>query len=100
VNSIGLSPELLATYAGVYELASGRAVVVTVTGDMLFVQGLNEPKLPLLVQSETQFMSTANPTGFEFLKDAQGKVTHLMVRGAAGDQKAVRKDAPVPPQRK
>jgi hypothetical protein len=94
-SGIRLSPELLATYAGVYELASGRAVVVTVTGDMLFVQGLNEPKLPLLVQSETQFMSTANPTGYEFVKDAQGKVTHLMVRGAAGDQKAVRKGASV-----
>ena len=55
------------------------------------MQGLNEPKLPLLVQSETQFMSTATPTGFEFVKDAQGKVTHIMVRGAAGEQKAVRK---------
>ena len=70
------------------------------TGDLLFVQGLNEPKLPLLVQSETQFMSTATPTGFEFVKDAQGKVTHLIVRGAAGDQKAVRKSASVPAQRR
>jgi hypothetical protein len=95
-SGIRLSPELLATYAGVYELGSGRTVVVTAAGDMLFVQGLNEPKLPLLVQSETQFMSTANPTGFEFIKDPQGKVTHLLVRGAAGDQKAVRKDAAVP----
>ena len=60
-----------------------------------FVDG----KLPLLEQSETQFMSTANPTGFEFVRDAQGKVTHLMVRGAAGDQKAVRKGA-VPTQPK
>ena len=76
-----------------------RTVVVTVSGDMLFVRGLNEPKLPLLVQSETQFMSTANPTGFEFVKDAQGKVTHLMVRGADGDHKAVRTGA-VPDQRK
>ena len=90
-TGIRLSPELLATYAGVYQLPSGREVVVTASGDMLFVRGLNEPKLPLLVQSETQFMSTANPTGFEFFKDAQGKVTYLMVRGAAGDQKAVRK---------
>jgi hypothetical protein len=88
---IRLSAELLATYAGVYEVASGREIVVTVTRDMLFVRGLNEPKLPLLVQSETQFMSTANPTGYEFVKDAQGKVTHLIVRGAAGEQKAVRK---------
>jgi hypothetical protein len=44
-------------------------------------------------------MSTANPTGFEFVKDAQGKVTHLMVRGADGDHKAVRTGA-VPDQRK
>jgi hypothetical protein len=90
-SGIRLSPELLATYAGVYELAPGREAVVTVTGDLLFVQGLNEPKLPLFVQSETQFMSTATPTGFEFIKDARGQVTHLMVRGGAGDIKAVRK---------
>jgi hypothetical protein len=95
-TGIRLSPAILANYAGVYELAPGRDVVVTVAGDMLFVQGLGEPKLPLLVQSETQFMSTATPTGFEFIKDANGKVTHLMVRGAAGDQKAVRNDAAVP----
>jgi hypothetical protein len=99
-TGIRLSPELLATYAGVYELAAGRELVVTVTGDLLFVRGLNEPKLPLLVQSETAFMSTATPTGYEFVKDAQGKVMYLMVRGAAGDQKAVRKGAAVPAQRK
>jgi hypothetical protein len=90
-SGIRLNPEVVARYAGVYELAPGRDVVVTVTGDLVFVQGLNEPRLPLLVQSETHFMSTATPTGFEFVKDAQGKVTHLIVRGDAGDQKAVRK---------
>src|SRR3954454_35276 len=71
-TGIRLRPELLATYAGVYQLPSGREFSVTATGDLLFVQGLNEPRLPLLVQSETQFMSTATPTGFEFVKDAQG----------------------------
>jgi hypothetical protein len=90
-TGIRLSSQLLSSYAGAYELGPGRQVVITVTGDLLFVQGLNEPKLPLLVQSETQFMSTATPTGFEFVKDAQGRVTHLIVRGAAGEQKAVRR---------
>jgi hypothetical protein len=99
-NFVKLSPALLATYAGVYELAPKREVVVTVNGDMLYVQGLNEPKLPLLAQSETHFMSTATPNGFEFIKDAQGKVTHLLVRGAADDQKAVRKGDAAPAQRK
>ena len=59
--------------------------MVKANGDLLFVQGLNEPKLPLLVQSETQFMSTATPNGFEFVKDAQGKVTHLIVHGDSDD---------------
>jgi hypothetical protein len=90
-SGIQLSPALLANYAGVYELAPGREAVVTVTGDLLFIQGLNEPKLPLLPQSETQFASTATPTGFEFVRDAQGQVTHLIVRGDAGEQKATRK---------
>lgn len=95
-----LSPKVAASYAGVYEIAPGREVTITAVEDLLFVKGLNEPKLPLLPQSETQFMSTATPAGFEFVKDAQGRVTHVIVRGQAGDQKAIRKgDLPAPPRR-
>ena len=90
-TGIRLSPQQVAQYAGVYELAPGRQFTITVTGDLVFVQGLNEPRLPLLVQSETHFMSTATPNGFEFVKDAQGRVTHIVMRGAAGEEKAVRK---------
>ena len=36
-------------------------------------------------------MSTATPAGFEFVKDVQGKVTALIVRGNVAEQKAVRK---------
>jgi len=90
---VNVSPAVLANYAGVYEIAPGRDAVVTVANDMLFVKGLNEPKLPLLAQSDTQFMSTATSNGFEFVKDARGAVTHMMIRGDAGDRKAVRKAA-------
>jgi hypothetical protein len=93
-TGIRLRPEQVAPYAGVYELGPGREFTVTVSDDLVFVRGLNEPKLPLLVQSETRFMSTATPTGFEFSRDAQGRVTHVIVRGAAGEQKAVRKTVP------
>jgi hypothetical protein len=89
-TGITLSPEVLVPLAGVYELARGGEVVFTMTGDMLFAKGLNEPRLPLLATSETRFMSTANPTGFEFVKDSQGNVTHVIVPGANGDQKAAR----------
>jgi hypothetical protein len=81
----------LPAYAGTYELAPGREFVVSVTGDLVFVRGLNEPKLPLLAQSNTTFMSTATPTGYEFVTDARGTVTHVVVRGDAGEQRALRK---------
>jgi hypothetical protein len=45
-------------------------------------------------------MSTATPNGFEFVKDAQGRVTHVIVRGADGALKAVRKGAAVATQRR
>jgi hypothetical protein len=95
-NRVLVNPQVLATYAGNYELAPGRTFTVSVRAGLLFIQGLNEPKVPLVAQSDTQFMSTATPTGFEFAKDAQGRITHVIVRGNAGDQKAVRKDAPPP----
>ena len=90
-SGIRLSPELVANYAGTYELTPTRQVVVMTTGDLLYVQGLNEPKLPLLPESDTRFQSTATTNAFEFVKDAQGNVTHLIVRGDAGEQRAVRK---------
>lgn len=90
-TGIRLSPELLSTYAGTYVLSGGREFVVTAVEDLLFIQGLNEPKLPLLVQSETQFMSTATPTGFEFVKGAGGKVNQVIVRGET-EQRAARKE--------
>ena len=90
-SGIRLSPELVANYAGTYELTPTRQVVVMTTGDLLYIQGLNEPKLPLLPESDTRFQSTATTNAFEFVKDAQGKVTHLIVRGDAGEQRAVRK---------
>ena len=90
-TGVRLSASRVATYAGTYELAPGREFIIVAVDDLLFVQGLNEPKLPLFVQSETRFMSTATPNGFEFVKDAQGRVTAVLVRGADGDLKALRK---------
>ena len=85
---VTVSPAVLAAYAGTYEMAPGRDAVVVVEGGLLYVRGINEPKLPLLGQSDTHFLSTATPTGFEFVKDAQGRVTHVIVRGANGEQRA------------
>ena len=90
-TSIAVSPAVVAAYAGVYELGPGRDITVSVVEDLLFVRGLNEPKVPLIPTSATRFMSTTTQAGFEFVKDRQGAVTHVIVRGIADEQKAVRK---------
>jgi hypothetical protein len=41
-------------------------------------------------------MSTATPTGFEFVSDAQGRVTHVLVKDGGEVRKAARKAAPPP----
>ena len=90
-NQFRPTPEMLSKYVGVYEFAPGREAVVTLSGDLLFVQGVNQPRLPLMPQSETVFMSTATPDGFQFVKDAQGNVTHLIRLDGADQLKATRK---------
>ena len=90
-NQFRLTPEALAKYVGVYEFAPGREAVVTLAGDLLYVQGVNQPRLPLVPQSETIFMSTATPDGFQFVKDAQGTVTHLIRLDGAEQLKATRR---------
>ncbi len=90
-RTVSVRPERLAAYVGVYELAPGREFAVTARGDLLFVQGLGEPTLPLLAQSETTFLSTATQNGFEFVQDAQGRVASVIVYGAEGARRAVRR---------
>lgn len=90
-TSVTITSAVAKSYAGTYELAPGREVVITAEEDLLFVRGLNEPRLPLIPTSQTQFMSTATAAGFEFVKDARGNVTHLIVRGSVAETKAVRK---------
>ena len=42
-------------------------------------------------QSETIFMSTATADGFQFVKDAQGTITHLIRLDGTDQLKATRK---------
>jgi hypothetical protein len=95
-TGIRLRPDQVTPLAGVYEIAPGREITIAVTDDQVYLRGLNEPKVPLLVQSDTKFMSTTTPIGLEFFKDARGSVTHVILRGGAAgaEQKALRKSAP------
>ncbi len=87
-----LAPEVLSKYTGIYELGPGREAVITREGDLLFLQiGANPLKLPLVVDSETVFISRTNGDLVEFLEDSKGAVTGFIFHQGGVDQKAVRK---------
>jgi hypothetical protein len=102
-----VAPEILAKYAGVYELVDhdgrpldreGKVVepggkpvtfTVSVAEDHLMVELFGAGKIPMLTESDTTFSIAGQPV--EFVQDAQGVVTYLVVHQVEGDRRAIRK---------
>jgi hypothetical protein len=100
-GGVRLAPGVLGKYAGTYEFAPGREAVVTVSGDLLFLEeGANPTKLAFVPHSETTFLASVTNDALEFAKDSKGTVTHFVLRGRGNDQKAVRKTAGASGQKK
>jgi len=105
-TKVNVAPEILAKYAGTYELVDhdgrpldrqGKVVEqggkpatfsISVDEDHLVVELFGAGKIPLLTESDTKFSVAGQPV--EFVKDAQGAVTHIVVRAVEGDIRAIR----------
>jgi hypothetical protein len=87
-----LAPEILSKYTGVFQYAPGREAVISLEGDLLFLQeGTNPLKLPIAAESETAFVVRTNGERIEFTRDAQGTATAFVFHALSGDRRAVRK---------
>jgi len=98
-KKVVVSPEILASYAGIYEVRSGNAVdsrnsnmvfTITASGDELFIDLLGKGKVPMTPLSETAFSPRLLGT-YEFVKDDTGAVTHMLVYSTEEVLKAVRR---------
>jgi len=92
-TGVQISPAVLDKYAGTYEFREGSTVVAGFMGMKQTVSLINGRlylnALPLIPQSETSFDSTG--AGAEFLTDANGRVTRLVLSQTEGDAKYDRK---------
>jgi hypothetical protein len=94
-NAVKLAPEVLSQFTGAYEFTSPEdpkfvlTFNVTLSGDQLFVDIAAKDKFPMVATSNTAFSVLGNK--WEFFKDDQGRVTHVVAQAAEGDMKAVRK---------
>ena len=83
-----IAPSVLSKYAGTYEYAPGRPVVISVDGDLLFMrEGDNPLKLPLAPRSESVFISRTNGDWLEFSSDGRSFIYHA----GPDERRAVRK---------
>jgi hypothetical protein len=76
---VAVAPDVLATYAGRYEIAPGNIVTIENDGARLFVNA-NGDRVPLYAESTAKFfIKTVGEITLEFVKDADGAVNTINV---------------------
>ena len=89
--AITVPAAILKRYIGVYELAPGIDVAMTLDGDQLMTQVTGQPKFPLFAETETRFFLKVVDAQVDFVRVSSGSVTHIILHQGGVDQKAVRK---------
>jgi ketosteroid isomerase-like protein len=80
-TAIKVKRSVLDRYVGTYEVNASRSLRVWREGDTLMAQDSQDDHPdPLLAESETTFFAKGMPWRVVFVKNAQGKVGHLVVR--------------------
>jgi CubicO group peptidase (beta-lactamase class C family) len=87
-----VDPKIYDGYVGKYELAPKFVLTISREDDKLMVQATDQPKVELFPESETKYFLKVVDAQVTFVKDDQGKITHLMLNQGGKDQKAKRVD--------
>lgn len=90
-TSLTVDSQLLSRYAGTYELAPGRRILVTSARDRLVMHFPDNPDaLSMFAESETRFFFTVRDEIIEFQNATDGSVARLLIRSAGSEQIARR----------
>ncbi|MBV9937317.1 MAG: DUF3471 domain-containing protein, partial [Acidobacteriaceae bacterium] len=76
-KQITLSPDVLASYVGTYELAPNVDLKIMLEGDHLETQLTGQPRFPIFAETSTLFFLKVVDAQLEFGKDTSGKVTQV-----------------------
>ncbi len=78
-KEIALEPARLDAYVGEYQLAPTFVLLIVKDGNQLFGQATGQPRFQLHPEAETEFFLQEVDAQISFVKDAAGKVTHLIL---------------------
>ena len=91
-KEIKVDPKIYDSYVGEYELAPTFTITITSEAGKLMAQATGQSKFELFPTSETDFYLKVVPASVSFVKDAQGKVTQLILTqsGRKGTARKIR----------
>jgi CubicO group peptidase (beta-lactamase class C family) len=78
-TEIDVRPEILQRYVGRYQLAPNFILEVTFKDNALYAQATNQPMVRLWPESETSFFLKEVDAQVDFVRDAQGNATGLVL---------------------
>jgi len=78
-KEIKVDPKIYDSYAGEYQLAPTFTITITNENGKLMAQATGQPKSELFPSSETDYYLKVVPATVTFVKDAEGKVTELIL---------------------
>src|SRR5262249_8639880 len=85
--AVQIDPNIFDAYAGEYQLGHDLVIRVFREGDRFWVQAGEQQRLEIFPESESKFFLKAVEARITFVKDATGKVTHLILH-QTGDVEA------------
>ena len=96
-KEITLPAETLAKYVGTYEFTPEVKLAVRLSGSQLMAQLTGQGQIPIFPESETKFFLKIVDAQIDFMKDAGGAVTSVVLHQNGVDQTATRTSATPPP---
>ncbi len=79
-KAVAIDPKVFDQYAGDYELQPGFVIKFFRQGDRYFTQATGQGAAEIFAESETKFFLKVVDGSVEFVKDAAGKVTGMILR--------------------
>ena len=80
-----VDPQVLASYAGRYQVSNDIVVTIRVDGARIFIQVPNQGEYELLARSENQFYPPVGAGELTFYKNASGEVDRMAVVTGEGE---------------
>jgi len=89
--SVAVDPAVLATYVGVYELTPTLSIAITLENGQLMGRATHQQKFQMFPESQSKFFLKVADAQLEFVKGANGQVSHLVLHQDGHDTSGERK---------